>query len=115
MEFDPNSPVIKLCVQGLRYEEGGRSQDAAAAFLQAWNEASEDFEKFIAAFFVSKHQLDSGARLKWLETALQLALKVHDEKVQAAFPLLYLEIAKFQEALGDLANAKRNRELSDSF
>ena len=46
MEFDPNSNVIKLCLQGMDMEGKGRPEDASVLFLKAWNEATTDFEKF---------------------------------------------------------------------
>ena len=53
--------------------------------------------------------------MKWLETALQFALKVNNESAISAFPNLYSNIAKCHEDLGDARNAKKNFELADSF
>ena len=114
MEFNPNTPVVKLCIQGMNMEDQGEHQKARALFLQAWNEAENDFEKFIAAFYVARHQQTAGDKLKWLETALQLALSVNDDAVRAAFSSLYLDIAKCQRELGDLEKANQNDELAAS-
>ena len=54
-------------------------------------------------------------KLKWLETALQFALKINNDSVSGAFPSLYSNIAKCYEDLGDLDNAKKNSELSIAF
>jgi len=115
MEFNPSNPVIQLCVQGLGMEEKGKPEEASSIFLQAWNEATNDFEKFTAAHFMSRHLKDVRDKLKWLETALQFALKINDNNVKSAFPSLYLNIAKCYEDLGDLDNAKKNHELAISF
>jgi rifampin ADP-ribosylating transferase len=115
MEFSPNNHVIKLCVQGMDMEAKGKQEEAAKIFLQAWSEATTDFEKFTAAHFVARYQKDLHDKLKWLETALQFALKVNDVTVKGAFPSLYLNIAKCYEELGDLNNAKKNHELAISF
>nr|WP_018614005.1 NAD(+)--rifampin ADP-ribosyltransferase [Segetibacter koreensis] len=115
MEFDPNNHVIKLCVQGMGMEEKGKPDEASRLFLQAWNEATNDFEKFTAAYFVARHQMNVYGQLKWLETSMQFALKINDVTVKAAFPSLYLNIAKCYEDLNDLANAKKNHELANSF
>lgn len=115
MEFDPRNNVIKLCVQGMDMEEKGKPEEANRLFLQAWNEATNDFEKFTAAYFVARHQKRVHDKLKWLETALQLALKINDVSVKAAFPSLYSNIATCYEELSDLDNAKRNHELANSF
>lgn len=115
MEFDPNNHVIKLCVQGMGMEEKGKPDEASRLFLQAWNEATNDFEKFTAAYFVARHQKNVYNQLKWLETSLQFALKINEVTVKAAFPSLYSNIAKCYENLNDLANAKNNHELANSF
>ena len=43
------------------------------------------------------------------------ALKVNDETVVSAFPLLYSNIAKCYEDIGDTGKAKKNHELAASF
>ncbi|HSS21540.1 MAG TPA: NAD(+)--rifampin ADP-ribosyltransferase [Pyrinomonadaceae bacterium] len=115
MEFDPRNNVIKLCIQGMAWEEKGDSGEAGRQFLQAWNEATNDFEKFTAAYYVARSQNDVHDKLKWLETALQFAAEINDDSVKAAFPALYSNIAKCYEDLGDTANAKKNYELASSF
>jgi len=115
MEFNPNNNIIKLCVQGMGLEEKGKVEDAGKLFLQAWNEATNDFEKFIAAYYVARHQKNVSGKLKWFETALQFVLKINDPGVKAAFPSLYINIAKCYEGLSDPDNAKKNYELANSF
>src|SRR6187551_1042889 len=115
MEFNPNNNVIKLCVQGMGMEDKGNPDEAAKLFLQAWNESTDDFEKFTAAYYVARHQDNVRDKLKWLETSLQFALKIDDESVKAAFPSLYSNIAKCYEDLNDLDSAKRNYQLANAF
>jgi hypothetical protein len=114
MEFNPNNAVIQLCIQGMGMEEKGKAGEAGQLFLQAWNEATDDFEKFIAAYYVARHQENISDTLKWYETALQHALKIDDEAVKEAYASLYSNIAKCYEELGDTGNAKKNRELTAS-
>jgi rifampin ADP-ribosylating transferase len=115
MEFNPNNIVINLCVQGMDMEEKGKPEEASKLFLQAWKEATNDFEKFIAAHYMARHQKSASDKLNWLETALQFALKINNESVNGALPSLYLNIAKCYEDSGDLDKAKKNYELSISF
>src|SRR6195256_3027196 len=115
MEFNPHNNVIKLCLQGMAMEEKGNPEEASRLFLQAWDETTNDFEKFTAAHYVARHQEKVSDRLKWLETALHSALNVNDDAVKGAFPSLYSNIAKCYEELGDLDNARKNNELSISF
>jgi rifampin ADP-ribosylating transferase len=96
-------------------EDKEEPEEARRLFLQAWNEATNDFEKFIPAYFLARHQDDVTGKLKWLETALHLALKINNEAVDAAFPALYSGIAACYDTIGDPDNANRNRELAASF
>ena len=54
-------------------------------------------------------------KLKWDETALQLALKINDDTIKGAYPSLYLNIAKCYEDLNDFENARKNYQLALSF
>ncbi|HVX25672.1 MAG TPA: hypothetical protein VHB70_04990 [Parafilimonas sp.] len=115
MELDPNNNVVMLCAQGMNMEGKGRPEEASKLFLQAWNEATNDFEKFTAAHYVARHQNSVTDKLKWDETALQLALQINNDTVKAAFPSLYLNIAKCYEDLNDFDNARTNFDLALSF
>lgn len=115
MEFNPTNPIVKTCLQGMALEEKGQTEEAGRLFLQAWDEATNDFEKFIAAHHVARLQKNASDRLKWLETALQLALKINNESVNSALASLYANIAKCHEDLNDPVNAKKNRELANSY
>ena len=94
-------------------EEKGKPEEANSLFLQAWNEATDDFEKFTAAHFVARHQKTVPDKLKWLHTTLQFALKMNDDAVKGAFPLLYSNIAKCYVDLNDLNNAKKYHKLAN--
>src|SRR5687768_2808214 len=115
MEFNPNNPIVKLCLQGMNMEEKGKPGEASSLFLQAWNEATNDFEKFLAAYYLARKQKNVPDKLKWLETALQFALKLNDDAVKEAFPSLYSNISKCYEDLGDAGNAKKNHDLAMMF
>ena len=115
MEFNPASRVIQTCLQGIAREEQGQPAEAARLFRQAWNEANDDFEKFIVAYFVARHQPTAAERLQWLQTALQSAQKTNNEQVKSAFPALYAAMAKSYDDLGDPANAKQHTALARSF
>ena len=115
MEFNPGNHIIRFFVQGIIFEEKGNYEEAGKIFSQAWNEASNDFEKFLAAYFAGRNQKNPADKLKWLETSLQYGLKVNDEAVKSAYPALYSNIAKCYEDLNDSANAKRNSDLAHSF
>lgn len=115
MEFSPNNSIVKLCLQGMDMEGKGNPEEASRLFLQAWNQATSDFEKFLAAHYVARHQTNAPDKLKWLQTALQSALKISNAAVVGVFPSLYLNIAKCFEDLSDFDSAKKNHELAISF
>ena len=115
MEFNPNNNVVKRCLQGMSMEENGETEAAGKLFLQAWNEATYDFEKFISAHYVARYQENVSDKLKWLETTLQFALKINDDSVKSALPSLYSNIAKCYEDLGNPERAKKSYELANSF
>jgi rifampin ADP-ribosylating transferase len=115
VEFNPSNKVIKLCIQGMEMEAEDRLEEASRIFLQAWNESTNDFEKFTAAYYVARHQETVRDKLKWLETSLQFALKINDVTVSGAFPSLYSNIAKCYQDLNDLDNARKNHDLANSF
>nr|WP_174613710.1 NAD(+)--rifampin ADP-ribosyltransferase [Virgibacillus ihumii] len=115
MKFDPNNVVIKLCLSGMNMEDGGNVEGATTKFHQAWHEAKNDYEKFIAAYHLARKQKSVTDKLKWMETSLQCALNINDENVKSAYTMLYLNIAKCYEELCDSNNAKRNYELSNSY
>lgn len=115
MEFSPFNNVIKLCLQGMDMEEKGEPEEALKLFLQGWNEATNDFEKFITAYYAARHQKNVSDKLKWLERVLQFALKINDDSVKSAFPSLYLNISRCHEDLSDPEKARQYNELANSF
>lgn len=114
MEFNPHNPVIQLCMRGLDIAEKGQHEAAAALFHQAWNEAGNDFEKFIAAHFIARSQQEARDQLQWLQTALQYGLSVNNDSVKSALPSLYATMAQCYLALGDPANERKYQELASS-
>ena len=114
-QFNPNNKIIQLLLRGMGMEDSGKTEEASLLFLKAWSEATDDFERFIAAYYVARHQKNSSDKLKWFETSLQFALKLNDVAVKSAFPSLYLNIAKCYEALSDPDKAKKYVALSHSY
>jgi len=115
MEFNPANNIVKLSLKAMDMEAQGKPEEAGKLFLQAWNEATDDLEKFIAAHYLARHQEDVSNKLKWLETALHFALKINNDSVNSALPFLYLNIAKCYEELCNPADAKKNYVLAASF
>jgi len=115
MQFDPGNHIIKLCAMAMEMEGKGQPEGAHKLSLQAWNESSNDFEKFTSAHYVARHQKTVADKLEWDKIALQLALKLNDDSMKASYPSLYLNIAKCYEDLNDFPNARSNYESALSF
>ncbi len=115
MLFDPDNKIIKLCVEGMDQEGLGNGEEAYRLFLEAWKDASDDLEKFLAAHYVARHQRSFIDKLQWDKIALNFAMKIDDENVRASYPSLYLNIAKGYEELHDNENALKNYQLGLSF
>ncbi len=115
MQFDSNNKVIQLCAKGMEMETNQKPEEAQTLFLQAWNDATNDFEKFTAAHYVARHQKSIQDKLKWDEIALAFALKINDSSMTANYPSLYLNIAKCYEDLKDFGNAQKNYQVALSY
>ncbi len=115
MSFDPNNPVIKLCAAGMDMEGKGNTEEARRLYVQAWNEAANDFEKFTAAHYVARQQASAPGKLTWDLTALTLALKINTDIIKESLPSLYLNVAKCYEDMNDLTNARENYQQALSF
>jgi rifampin ADP-ribosylating transferase len=114
MQFDPRNHVVQLCVQGLELEGRGEREQAKHVFLRAWDESTNDFERFTAAHFVAKAQNDLHVKLEWLQKALAIAEGLNDLTIQSALPSLHVNIAQCYAELGDTANAERHRAAAAS-
>ena len=108
MLFDQQNPINQLCAQGMQLEGEAKPEEAAKLFQQAWDEATNAAERFIAAHYVARHQNTVADKLKWDETALNLALELDNPEVNGALPSLYLNIAKCYEDLKDFDKALAN-------
>ena len=112
MEFSPRNPVVKLCLQGMGMQDKGLEEEGNRLFLQAWNAASQPFERFMSAWYLARAQREAAGKLRWLEAALQVALDIHDGSVKSALPSLYSSIAQCHDALNHPAQAESNRALA---
>ena len=115
MEFNQDNKIIQLCTKGMELEGQGKPEEASNHFKEAWNLATTDFEKFTAAHYVARHQVNISDKLIWDEEALKYALQIDDETVKGTLPSLYLNIGKCYEDLSDFESAKRNYQAAFSF
>lgn len=114
MEFSPFNPIVKLCIQGMSMEEENKPEEAEKFFKQGWNKAENDFERFLAAYYIARNQKNPSERLQWFEAALQHALKVNDNTVKSAFYSLYSKIAECYQELSNTEKAEAYDTLAGS-
>lgn len=111
MLYDPQNKTVQRCAQGMTLEGEGRGE----VFRQAWDEATTDLEKFIAAHYVARHQAGASSKLQWDKTALDHAQRVPDTQVKDAYPSLHLNIAKDYEDLHEFTQARAHYEAALSY
>jgi rifampin ADP-ribosylating transferase len=114
MHFDPENKIVKLCAEGMSAEIAGEMPKAKILFLQAWEAASDNLEKFIAAHYVARHQSDANETLRWNLEALNYALDIEGEIMKGHYPSLYLNIGKSYEDLSNAMEALNYYRLAES-
>jgi|ERR1700743_1453466 len=112
MEFDPNNPVVQLCVKGMNAEGEGKIEEARQLFQQAWDTATNNFEAFTAAHYLARNQEDPNDNLKWNLEALNRANAINDDSFKGHYPSLYLNVAKSYETLRNNEEAARHYQLA---
>ena len=112
--MDLDNPVIKLCLAGTQAEFEHRLDDACRLYRQAWEIATDDYDAFIAAHYVARHQANPEETLRWNQIALELAEADHADRadqydrVGEFFPSLYLALGRAHEVLGHQAEAQQS-------
>ncbi|MBI1307441.1 MAG: NAD(+)--rifampin ADP-ribosyltransferase [Bacteroidetes bacterium] len=101
MEFSPANPIVQLCLKGMAMEDSDRSNEAKKIFQQAWEDATNDLEKYLAAYYLARHQTEVSDQIHWMKTAIQFALKVNTQTTQSALPTLYNNLANKYKDSGD--------------
>ncbi|ARH92212.1 hypothetical protein [Streptomyces sp. MOE7] len=102
---DPELPVVRLCVEGMRAEAEGRAETALALFQRAWDTATDDYEACIAAHYLARHQASPDDTLRWNQECLDRADRVGDERVWGFYPSLYVNMGHACRQLGQPALA----------
>lgn len=110
--FHPENAAVKLCMQGMQLEVNGRLKEAGLLFLQAWDSAADDFEKFLAAWLLARNQPTVTEKIRWYERALDLASTVGDDGIKSAVPSLHKSISKCYGEIGDFEKAAMHQVLA---
>lgn len=110
--MEPDNPVVKLCVEGMRAEAEGKPEDARRLFTEAWAARKDDYDACVAAHYLARHQESPQDALRWNQESLQRADAVGDERVRSFYPSLYLNMGHSCEELGNRDEAIRYYELA---
>jgi rifampin ADP-ribosylating transferase len=111
-DFSPANHIVQLCLQSMVSEEKGNSDEAAELALKAWNEAGNNFEKFLAAHFMARYQTDINKKLEWFEKAFAFATGSTNIAAKSALSTIYSNIAQCYRQLGDPEHAKKYEMLA---
>ncbi|HEX2847234.1 MAG TPA: rRNA adenine methyltransferase [Chitinophagaceae bacterium] len=115
MDFNPRNNVVRLCARGMNEEALGNMESAFQLYLEAWEKAISDFEKFTAAHYLGRHQEEPHECLYWNEQALHFALRIDEETSREHLSSLYLNIGKSYETLHNFFKARQHYQLAAAF
>jgi tetratricopeptide (TPR) repeat protein len=113
MTIDPENPVVKLCAEGMNLEVSGDKKLAHQKFQEAWNLAGDDYEAFIAAHYLARHQETPEDKLRWNLESLNRALNLKSEQIGNLLPSLYLNLGKSYENLAQKEEAVKYYTLAE--
>ena len=85
----------------------GQTEKAKLLFEQAWTEAIRILKNSQPLILLPAIRTDTNGKLKWDETALEMALKIDQESMKASYPSLYLNIGKCHEDLKVISQAEK--------
>ncbi|MEU4679260.1 hypothetical protein [Micromonospora sp. NPDC023737] len=104
--MDLDSPVLRMCQDGMRAEAEGRPAAARTLFRRAWDASRDDYEACVAAHYLARHQSEPEEILYWNREALARADRVGDDRVAAFYPSLHVGVGLAYERLGDPDRAR---------
>jgi hypothetical protein len=106
MPFDPNNAIVQRCLRAMASADVMQSRRIA---LEAWEEATDDFERFLAAYHVARFEEHHGERIRWLEISLEHAIRSGDFSARTALGPLHAKLAEAYAERGDGEQAAKHR------
>lgn len=104
--MDLRRQAIMLCAEGTQLEFQGHIDEARQRFAEAWDCATDEYEKCVAAHYVGHLAQIPAEALFWHQTALDHANRADAVLVESFFPSLYVNLGHAYEQTGDAAQAK---------
>ncbi len=116
IQFDPRNKIVQMCLKAnkLFESENYKETEAIEILNQALNIAENDFEKYLATYFIARSiKSDMNEKLKWFEKALKLALASDDVAVKSAIPLIYNNISYCYFKMQDYETSEKYATLNN--
>jgi len=114
MEFSPTNKTVMRCLHVMNLGDPEKNEEAVGILKKAWEEAADEGEKFLVAFFLARRVRPASEKLAWLNTSLELAVRINDDTVKDALPAIYAEMANCYIERNDAGEAERYRNLAES-
>lgn len=110
--MDLGKTTVNLCVLGTQAEFERRFSDARSLYAEAWNCATDDYEKCIAAHYVAHLESDADEALKCNLLALAHAELAEPALISGFLPSLYVNLGHSYELTGDAVQSIHYYELA---
>ncbi len=105
MTIDPQNRVVRVLADAAA-REATEPDAAAAAYRQAWELATDDYERCMAAHYLARVQASAEDRHCWNALALEKALAVADGRADGFLASLRLNLGRSLEDLGRMDEAR---------
>lgn len=109
--FDPNSDVVKICMQAVVLSEQGKLTQALSQLQVAWEVHSDDYDKFLLAYHFALVEREPQRKIEWFKKSLEFAGEIRAENVESAYPSIYRQLAQVFEKLGEVEEAQIYEDL----
>ncbi len=113
VEFDPRNEIVRLCLQGIALESENKVDESVQIFNRALGESKNDFDKYLASYYIARSKVCIEDKLAWYKKTLKLAQGIEDVAVSSALSRLYFEISNCYKELDDELNTNKYLELSN--
>jgi len=105
MAIDPENPIVRVLADAAA-REATEPDAAAAAYRRAWDLATDDYERCMAAHYLARIQVSEDDRYRWNAVALEKALAVADGRADGFLASLRLNLGRSLEDLGRMDEAR---------
>lgn len=104
--MDLSRRSVALCAQGTDAEFDGRVDDARRLYAEAWDAATDDYDRCVAAHYIAHLEPDVTAQLRWNALALEHAARADQALVAPLYASLYVNLGRSYELTGAPAQAR---------